>query len=288
MRYRLSAVASMSDNERLHSLLQVTAPREWAVLAAVAALISALVLWGVFGTLEDVVDAPCAVVPPGVRHAVVSPAAGAVRTVGAVPGDPVDQGAVLARIGLPAAERELRIEESRLESIELQAETAGSRAATPRLDALRERVDLLRAEVAAGGVIGSPIAGVLEVLRLGEGSPVADGQAVGWVRAPDPGPPAVLAFVPEDDSPAGGEPARVSSASGGRAVPAVVRGPVPAASAPPAWLVDLGLLGDSAAGPGRLVALDPADEVPPSGACRARIVVGTHAPILLLSPAGVN
>ncbi len=279
----------MSDSERLHSLLQVTAPREWAVLAAVFALVSALGLWGVFGTVERLVSADCLVAPPGVRHAVVSPAAGAVTAVEASAGDVVDRGGVLARIGLPAVERDLRIAESRLESLELQVEAAGGGGPTPRLDELRERAAELRSTVEAGGVIGSPVSGVLEVLRLAEGSPVAEGGAVGWVRAPSPGPSEVFAFVPEADAPDGGEPAWVGPASGGRALPAVVREPAAAAPAPPAWLVDLGLLRDPASGPGRLVSLAPAaGPPPPSGPCRARIVAGTHAPILLLAPSGAD
>ena len=132
MRYRLSAVAAMSDREQLHTLLQVTAPREWAVVAAVLVLVSAVAVWGVLGTVERAVFADCLVLRPGVRHMVLSGLAGTVTDVLAAPGDTVAAGDVLARVRQPEVERELRIAEARLERLEREPRAAGGAAGRAR------------------------------------------------------------------------------------------------------------------------------------------------------------
>lgn len=286
MRYRLSAVASLSDSEQLHSLLQVTAPREWAVVAAVLVLVSGVALWGVFGSMEQAVFVDCLVVRPGVRHAVVSGVTGTVTSVSASAGDAVGSGDVLARVRQPEVERDLRIAEARLDRLELEFAAVGGQAVPPRLAAAREEVADLRAALEAGGVVAAPRAGEVESLSLVAGGAVAADVEVGQLRAGPDAPLEVVAFVPASAAVEEGQTAWVSPSGGGAAVAAGVGtldGALPAA---PAWLVRLGAAGD--AGSGRLVrfALDAEAAGLGPGACSARVVTDRHAPILLLAPSG--
>ena len=287
MRYRLSAVAMMSDREQLHTLLQVTAPREWAVVAAVLVLVSAVAAWGVFGTVERALFADCLVLRPGVRHMVVAGVAGTVTEVLAAPGDAVAAGDVLARVRQPDVERGLRIAEARLERIELDFPAVGSAAVPPQLAAARDAVADLRTALDAGGVVTTPWAGELEFSSLVPGVALAAGAEVAQVRAGPGAPLEVLAFVPASASAAveEGQAAQVRPAGGGSVTAGARvarRGDV--APAVPAWLINLGA--GAAAESGRLLrlALDAADASPAPGGCSVRVVTARHAPLLLLAP----
>ena len=293
MRYRLSAVAAMSDREQLHTLLQVTAPREWAVVAAVLVLVCAVAAWGVLGTVERAVFADCLVVRPGVRHMVLSGLAGTVTDVLVAPGDTVAAGDVLARIRQPEVERELRIAEARLERLERGFPAAGGAAVPPALAAARDAVADLRTALDAGGVVTTPWAGELEFSGLAAGAALVADAEVAQVRAGPGAPLEVLAFVPASASAAveEGQAARVRPIGDG-AVTAGARVArrgevVPAA---PAWLVNLGAA--AAAGPGRLLQFaldaDAGAGSPAPGGCSVRVVTARHAPLLLLAPPGTE
>ena len=287
MRFRLSAVAAMSDREQLHSLLQVTAPREWAVVTAVLVLVSGVAAWGVLGTVERAVFADCVVLRPGVRHMVVSGVAGTVTDVPVPPGDVVSAGDVLARVRQPDVERDLRIAEARLDRLELEFEAIGGRTVPPSLSAARDAVADLRAALDAGGVVTTPWAGELETSSLAPGGAVAAGSEVAQVRAGPDGPLEVLAFVSASASAAieEGQTARVRAADGGSgSVGARVERPGDVVPAVPAWLANLGV--GPAAGPGRLLrfALDAGAESPAAGRCTVRVVTARHAPVMLLAP----
>ena len=285
MRFRLSAVVMMSDREQLHTLLQVTAPREWAIVAAVLVLVSAVAAWGVFGTVERAVFADCLVLRPGVRHMVVAGVAGTVTEVLAAPGDAVAAGDVLARVRQPDVERDLRIAEARLERIARDFPAAGGAAVPPQLAAARDAVADLRTALDAGGVVTTPWAGELEFSSLVPGRALAADAEVAQVRAGPGAPLEVLAFVPASAAVEEGQAARVLAA-GDAPVTADARvarrgGVVPAV---PAWLVNLGA--GAAAESGRLLqlALDAGAASPAPGACSVRVVTARHAPLLLLAP----
>ncbi len=291
MRFRLTAIAALSEREQLHSLLQVTAPREWVVLTAVLVLVAGVAGWGVLGTVERAIFADCVVVRPGVRHTVVSGVTGTVTDVLVAPGDAVDAGDVLARVRQPDVERDLRIAEARLERLELEFEVIGGRAAPPSLSAARDAVADLRAALDVGGVVTTPWAGELEFSSLISGGALAADSAVAQVRAGPDAPVEVLAFVPASASAAveEGQVARVRSTGGGSvAVGARVERPGDLLPAVPAWLANLGAGPDGESGRVLRFALDAGAESPAPGGCRVRVVTARHAPVWLLAPPGTD
>ena len=286
MRFRLSAVAMMSDREQLHTLLQVTAPREWAVVSAVLVLVSAVAAWGVLGTVERVLFADCLVLRPGVRHMVISGVAGTVTEVLASPGDAVAAGDVLARVRQPDVERDLRIAEARLQRIETEFPPAADGAVPAQLAAARDAVADLRTALDAGGVVTTPWVGELEFSRLVPGGALAADSEVAQIRSGTDTPLEVLAFVPASASAAveEGQTARVHSTGDGSAtVGARVGRPGAVVPAVPTWLVNLGA---GRAESGRLLrfALDAGGASPTPGGCSVRVVTARHAPLLLLAP----
>ena len=289
MKFRLSAVASMSDSERLHSLLQVTAPREWAVVTAVFVLVAGVAAWGVLGTVERAVFADCVVVRPGARNTVVSGVAGTVTDVLVSPGDAVAAGDVLARVRQPAVERDLRIAEARLDRLELEFAAIGGVTVPPSLVAARDGVADLRAALDAGGIVTTPWAGEVEFASLTPGGAVAAGAEVAQVRTGPDAPLEVLAFVPASAAVEEGQAASVRPSNGGSAAfDARVGRPGDVVPAAPGWLANLG------AGPtaesGRLLrlAVDAEAAGLAPGGCQARVVTARHAPVLLLAPAGID
>ena len=287
MRFRLKAVAVMSDREQLHTLLQVTAPREWAVVTAVLVLVSAVAAWGVLGTVERVLFADCLVLRPGVRHMVISGVAGTVTEVLVSPGDAVAAGDVLARVRQPDVERDLRIAEARLRRIETEFPPAADGAVPAPLADARDAVADLRTALDVGGVVTTPWVGELEFSRLVPGGALAADSEVAQIRSGPDAPLEVLAFVPASASAAveEGQTARVRSTGDGSAtVGARVGTAGDVVPAVPTWLVNLGA--GAAAESGRLLrfAPDAGGAVPPPGGCSVRVVTARHAPLLLLAP----
>ena len=293
MRFRLSAVAAMSDREQLHTLLQVTAPREWAVVAAVFVLVSAVAAWGVLGTVERALFADCLVLRPGVRNMVVSGVAGTVTDVLVSSGAAVAAGDVLARVRQPDVERDLRIAEARLDRLEIEFAAAGGGAVPPSLAAARDAVADLRTALDAGGVVTTPWAGELEFSSLVPGGALAADSEVAQVRAGPDAPLEVLAFVTAfgSDAVEEGQAAQVRSADDGSVtVGARVERPGDVVPAAPAWLVNLGA--EAAAESGRLLRfapdLDAGGGGLAPGGCSVRVVTARHAPVLLLAAPGTD
>ena len=289
MLFRLRAASALSDPERLHTVLQVTSPREWILVAASGVFFLAVLLWAVFGSIERTASLPCLVVPSGARYAVVSGVTGTVVDAAAAVGDRIEAGAVLARLRQPEIDRELAIARARAARLASESAAGGSGGGT--LAAARAAVRDLEEVAAAGGVVTTPWAGVVEYLAFVEGDALASGEPVAQVVAGPGGSFDVVAFGRPDASRGvePGHPAFVRASAGGVVHEASVAGAGSVLAAPPAWLGRLGL--DAAAslsGPGRLISFSPegATFPFPPGACNVLVVTGEHAPIRLLLPSG--
>ena len=289
MLFRLRAASALSDPERLHTLLQVTSPREWILVAVTGVFFLMVLLWAVFGSIERTASLPCLVVPSGARHTVVSGVTGTVVEAVAAVGDRLEAGAALARLRQPEIDRELAIARARV--ARLASESADGAAGGGALTAARAVVRDLEEVVAAGGVVTTPWAGVVEYLAFIEGDAVASGEPVAQVVAGSDDSFDVVAFGHPDASRAveSGHPGFVRGAAGAIVHEASVAGAGPVLPAPPAWLRRLGL--DAAAslsGPGRLISFSP-EGAPfslPPGPCNVLVVTDEHAPIRLLLPSG--
>ena len=96
--FRQDALARRGETERLDALLRVTSARAWIVLTGLVVVLGAVLIWGLFGRVEERLILPCGLVLPGERHVVVSPVAGSIVEVRAKTGEPVEAGGLLAQV----------------------------------------------------------------------------------------------------------------------------------------------------------------------------------------------
>lgn len=134
------AADAKNEREQLDRLLRITAPHERLALAGIGLVVAAFVAWLLFGSVVRSVTVDGVLIQPGERHAAVSAEPGLLLEYLVRPGDRVRAGQPVARQTVPDLERETT--------------------------ALRERVSLLRAEVARTGGTGSALRSLLTSTRV--------------------------------------------------------------------------------------------------------------------------
>ena len=295
--FREEAVARLSRPEPLDHRLQVTAPREWMVLAGVGLSLLASLVWAVSGSVERSLAVGAVLVRPGERAAVTSPVSGDVVGILAEIGDTVEAGQAIARVRPAEARREARIARSIVDAAEEGVRRAGGAGAAALQEALlaAARNELAAIEIRAGESIVAPRAGRLVAHRLVPGRPVRAGETVARILGRSDGAWQALAFVSPADAGrlAAGMEAEVRVTRPARPPgPDVLEARVlevsarPAAA--PAWLADLGLAAPPASAHLlRLVLRDPTRLPLADGAgARARIVLGRRSLAALLLAGG--
>ena len=96
--FRQSALERLASPERLDEMIRITSPRSWLALAGLLAVVAALVLWAVFGSVTTTVQGTGVVIPAGGLSVVAAPQGGVVASVGAHVGGRVRAGQVVARL----------------------------------------------------------------------------------------------------------------------------------------------------------------------------------------------
>ena len=293
--YREEAVANKWRGEKLDELLRVSAPHEWAVVAALALVLLGIVAWVLFGSVERIVSADCLLVRPGERRAIVAGVSGSVVDVLVKPGATLEPGQAIARLHLPLVHREVRVARARVGSLEAQLAESGSSRTKERLRAAREELRVLEAVAESAGVIVSPRRGRGDDTRSRPGSTGERGnEGLGDSKRRRPSA-AGGRFrrrgerAGHRDRTGGANPYRAGSGSRRFSIPdagisEISPRPLPA----PDWLTVPGL---ETAGRGHLVRLD--FEVPPAAPevaegqrCTLHVVTRRHPPISLMLPAG--
>lgn len=292
--FREEAVARRSRPEPLDERLQVTAPHEWMVLAALGLALIVFLAWAVFVRVDRNLTAAAVLVQPGARDAVVSPVSGSVIETLAEVGDPVRQGQRIARVRLPEAERQARITRTIVSAVEegLRGVEPADEVRGPLLAAARDelRDELAAVELRAGEWIVAPRAGVLIALRLTAGQPVRVGETVARVRGSSAGAWQAFAFVSPQDA------ERIEPGMDAELVLTRAEQPgeqrleasvLDVSSRPaPAWLADLGLTTRAPAHLLRVTLNEPPATLADGAAGRVRITVGRQSPAALLAGRG--
>lgn len=96
--FRKAALERLSSPERLDELMQVTRPRAWLALVALALIVAAAVVWSFVGELSSRVTGQGILLRGAGPTTAVTPLAGTVSALAVHPGDSVARGATLARI----------------------------------------------------------------------------------------------------------------------------------------------------------------------------------------------
>jgi hypothetical protein len=76
--FRKAALDRLSSSEQLDRLLQVTSPRGWIALAGLGLLLTAGLLWGIFGRVQTTVEGQGILIRPEGVKSIESPRAGVV------------------------------------------------------------------------------------------------------------------------------------------------------------------------------------------------------------------
>src|ERR1700741_1464363 len=105
--FRQVALDRLASPEQLDQLITLTSPIGWAALAAIAVLLSAIVVWGVFGKVPTRVEGAGILVARGGQvFDAMAPASGTLASVAAT-GSTVNKGDVVATLDDAQAEQDL-------------------------------------------------------------------------------------------------------------------------------------------------------------------------------------
>ena len=293
--FREEAVAKKWQTEYFDSLLRVTAPHEWMIVAGFVLGLLCVLAWGVFGSVERSVLAECVLARLGERHAVLSETAGTIAEVLVAAGDEVEAGQGIARMRLPELRRAVRIARTRLALLETRLDGSATISATERDALLTARAELLEAEAiaAAGELVVSPHAGEVTALDLAAGQAVVAGTKVARVRTGTGHRLEAFAFVLPDaalrlETGLAGR-VLITAPNGGSSVLEADVGYVsPRSTIGPAWLAELGLAMPVAGHLVRLTLREASGAAADGARCRLAIVTQVHAPMLLLTPSGIG
>ena len=290
--FREEAFARRGRLEPLDGLLRVTAPHEWAILAALTLAFLGVVLWGLFGSVERSFSAQCILALPGERHAVVSETAGIVVDVLTQPGDTVKIGQPIARIRVRELDHDVRTAQSRFELIEEHVSESSDDAVQTLVAAARAELLQLQALQNSGEYIVSPQFGEVTAQNLRLGQEVTASSRVAEIRAStDQQFEAITLVSPEDAQ-------RLSVGMEAQIIPRDSRATKVTAleaevayishhpALPDAWLVSYGLwLPGNNSQMVRLALREPQLAATNGDPCRVRVILRREAPVrLLVSP----
>ena len=283
--FREEAVAHRGTPEPLDGLLRVTAPHEWAILAALGLSVLGVAMWALLGAVERDFTATCALVLAGERHHVVSNTTGTVVEVLAQPGDRVAAGEPVARIRVPELDHEVGAARARVKLIEQHAD-AGEDAFLGVLATARAELLDLESRREVGGRIVSPYDGEITAQNLIPEQQVSRGSEVAMLRSSKERRFEAITLVSADDAPAlaVGMQSQVIYPARDRGAPTVLEAEVsrisPRPVFPDRWLDSLGLAAPAAGGHLVTLALSepPTPMVADGDPCRLRVILSRDAP----------
>jgi hypothetical protein len=96
--FRKAALERLSSPEQIDRLMPLTSPRWWVALAAVGLLLLAVLVWGIFGTIDTTVEGPGVLMRLSGIYPVHFPCAGVVKQITVRNEQTVEEGQVLALV----------------------------------------------------------------------------------------------------------------------------------------------------------------------------------------------
>ena len=122
--FRKAALDKLASPEQLDVLMQITSPRTWAMLYALAGLVLLVIVWSIFGTIPTKVAGQGILIRGDAVLGVTSLASGQITQMKVATGDRIEVGQVIAEIGQPAVELRLANQRGRLEELAKNDESA--------------------------------------------------------------------------------------------------------------------------------------------------------------------
>lgn len=283
------SIAEIKDGrEQLDRLLRLSAPHESLLLVAIALVILAFVAWLLFGSVARSVTVGCLLIEPGERRVAVSVEPGRLLEFLVAPNERVEAGQMIARQSVPELEREMDVLRDRLNLLQAELGRAGVDLPNPLLIPASEALLRIEAQRTVRESIVSQSAGEVIALKSAPGAYLSAGTAVALIRAAGDVPVGAVLRIDRDVArrvrPGMQAEVEVPASDGGTRrlegeVANVSAGPLPN------WLARM-----EPAVPASTyrvdVALRPDSGLPDGTACLARIELGKHAPVALLTADG--
>ena len=143
--FRKAALDKLASPEQLDVLMEVTSPRNWALVYGMGGLILLVIAWSIFGTIPTKVAGQGILIRGDAVLAVTSLATGQITAMKVAAGDRIEVGQIIAEIGQPAIE--LRLANQRARLAELMQSDGDSKLA--EADNLQQSLAALDAERAS-------------------------------------------------------------------------------------------------------------------------------------------
>ncbi len=185
--FREEAAASRNERQQLNRLLRVTAPRERVILAGIGLVLAGFVAWALFGSIVHRVAFDGVMIESGARHGVVSSESGFLVELLVVPGDRIAAGDPIARQTVPELDREMEFLRERVDLLEAEIREAGGEGAALHslLDSAHVALLQMEARRAVRSLIIGEVGGVVANLYAAPGDYLASGSAVALLREVD-------------------------------------------------------------------------------------------------------
>jgi HlyD family secretion protein len=191
--YRKAALEKLSSPEQLDVMMQVTSPASWLALIGIGAILVALIVWGIVGSIPIKVHGKGILMRGQAVLDVTADGNGRLSEILVRPGENVQDGHLIARLDLP--DLELRIDNTREELETLSGQAVEQREAQTRIiaqyrrqaQALTERIQTQTDLVSRGLLTNSQLLQTKEELTITEQriSEIEAGQAARANRIED-------------------------------------------------------------------------------------------------------
>ena len=118
--FRKESLERLSSPERLDQLMQVVTPKSWLPVITLVSLVSATVLWSIYGRIPITVQGQGVIIYPRKVVSLQSKSSGQLLALNVKAGDTIKKGQVLATIN--QSELQKQLQQQRLKLIELQTQ----------------------------------------------------------------------------------------------------------------------------------------------------------------------
>ena len=115
--FRRASLERLVSPEQLDTLIRVTTPTGWAVHLTLLALLAAVVVWGVLGSITTTIEGQGIIVTSGGVRTIQHISGGRVTDIAVRPGDLVEKGEVIARVNQDELINEIAEERIKLEEL---------------------------------------------------------------------------------------------------------------------------------------------------------------------------
>ncbi len=118
--FRKTSLERLSSPEQLDRLIQITSPKAWVALGGFGIIITAAIIWGIFGTIATKVQGEGIFIKKGGLSTVYSSASGTVTNLFVKTDDIIKEGDVIATVVKPQLKDRLRQANEKYENLKIK------------------------------------------------------------------------------------------------------------------------------------------------------------------------